>query len=82
MPFPKAFPPTVSEATIALIMNCKSKFKLYFSVIFIVKSAAIEPLITPHISPITSAQILETLDEFLISFIYVFAPFIFLLALA
>ena len=57
IPFPNALPPTVSDATIALIINCKSKFKLYFSVIFIVISAAIDPLITPHISPITSAHI-------------------------
>ena len=47
IPFPIAFPPTVSDATIALIINCKSKFKLNFSVIFIVISAAIEPLSTP-----------------------------------
>ena len=82
IPFPIAFPPTVSDATIALIMNCKSKFKLNFSVIFIVISAAIEPLSTPQMSPITSAQMLDTFDEFLISFIDVFAPCIFLLAFA
>ena len=47
IPFPIAFPPTVSDATIALIINCKSKFNPNFSVIFIVIRAAIEPLRTP-----------------------------------
>ena len=44
--------------------------------------ALIAPLNTPQISPITSAQILATIEEFRISFTAVFAPGIFLLALA
>lgn len=47
IPFPIAFPPTVKDATIALIINCKSNVKPNFSVIFIVIKAAIEPLSTP-----------------------------------
>ena len=47
IPFPIAFPPTVSDATIALIINCKSKLSPNFSVIFIVIRADIEPLSTP-----------------------------------
>lgn len=47
IPFPIALPPTVKEATIALIMNCKSNVNPNFSVIFMVIKAAIEPLSTP-----------------------------------
>jgi len=49
---------------------------------FAVIIALIAPLKTPHTSPITSAQIFATIDAFLISFIDVFEPFIFLLAFA
>lgn len=61
---PIAFPPTVREATIALIMNCKLNSKPNFSVIFNVTIALIAPLSTPHISPITSAHILFYLDQY------------------
>lgn len=47
IPFPIAFPPTVKEATIALMINCKSNVKPNFSVIFMVIKAAIDPLSTP-----------------------------------
>ena len=78
--FPKAFPPTVKDATIALITNCK--FTPNFSVIFDAIIALIAPLSTPHISPITSAHIFATLAEFFINLIDVFAPFTFFVAFA
>ena len=82
IPFPIAFPPTVRDATIALIINCMLNSNPIFSVIFKAIIALIAPLNTPHISPITSAHIFATLLEFLISFKEVFAPTIFLLACA
>ena len=78
--FPNAFPPTVKEATTALIINCK--FVPVFSAIFAAIIALIAPLSTPHISPITSAHILATFAEFFINFIEVFAPSTFLVAFA
>ena len=80
--FPIAFPNTVKEATKALIKNCILKFKVKASVIFIEIKALIAPLKTPQISPITSAQKLETFAEFLINLTEVFAPPTFLEALA
>ena len=81
-PFPNAFPPTVKAATVALRINCILKDNPNCSVIFIAIKALIAPLKTPHISPITSAQIFATLGAFLINFIEAFEPSIFLLALA
>ena len=77
-----ALPPTVNDATTALIINCKSYVNPIFSVIFRVTIALIAPLNTPQISPITSAQILATFAEFFISFNDVLAPFAFLVAFA
>ena len=79
---PSAFPPTVNEATNALIKNCKLNGNVYIVVIFIETNALMAPLKTPQISPITSAQKLATLAEFRINFTDVFAPVIFLLAFA
>ena len=50
-----------------------------FSIIGLI--ALIAPLTTPHISPITSAQIFATLEAFFISFKDVLAPFAFLVDL-
>lgn len=47
IPLPIAFPPTVRDATIALIMNCKSTSNPNFCVIFNVIIALIAPLNTP-----------------------------------
>ena len=80
--FPIAFPPTVKAATTALNKNCILKENPKLSVIFIAISALIAPLNTPHISPITSAQILATLGAFFISCIDVFAPLTFFVAFA
>ena len=59
--FPIAFPPTVKDATNALIKNCASNPKDNFSVILAAIMALIAPLNTPQISPITSEQKLATL---------------------
>ena len=47
IPFPIAFPPTVKDATIALMINCKSNVNPNLSVTFIVIKAAMDPLNTP-----------------------------------
>ena len=73
--FPKALPPTVIEATSALIINWMSKLNPMLCVIFTVSMALIAPLSTPHISPITSLHILETFGADLINFMAVFAPY-------
>ena len=72
--FPMALPDTVSEATNALIKNCMLNEILNEAVIFNAIEALIEPLKTPHISPITSAQKFATLAEFLINFTDVLEP--------
>ena len=77
-----AFPPTVTEATTALIINCKSTDKLYIEPIFNAIKALIEPLKTPQISPTISEPKLATFAELRISFTEVFAPVTLLLALA
>ena len=79
---PKAFPPTVIEATIALIKNCKLNSIPYLAVIFVVIIALIAPESTPQISPITSAQILATFAELRIRKIEDFEPFTFFVAFA
>ena len=79
---PIAFPPTVKADTVALNINCKFIFIPNWSVILPAINALMAPLNTPHISPITSAQIFETLGAFLISFMESIDPFIFLVALA
>lgn len=78
---PKALPPTVIDATSALIINWMSKFNPILCVIFTVNIALIAPLSTPHISPITSLHILETFGADLINFMAVFAPLPFLMPL-
>ena len=80
--FPIAFPPTVKAETTALSTNCKLKFIPNCSVIFTAINALIAPLNTPQISPITSAQIFDTLGAFLINFIESLEPSTFLVALA
>jgi hypothetical protein len=80
--FPIALPPTVREATNALIKNCILKFNPYAVVILRAIKALIAPLNTPAISPTTSAQKLDTLSELRISLIAVLEPLSFLLALA
>ena len=69
-----ALPPTVNDATNALIKNCILKSNPKFLFILIVNIALIAPLKTPAISPITSLHILDTLGADLISFIAVLAP--------
>lgn len=69
-----ALPDTVSEATNALIKNCMLNEIPNEAVIFNAIEALIEPLKTPHISPITSAQKFATLAEFLINFTDVLEP--------
>ena len=76
--FPNALPPTVIAETNALNINCVSKLSPNWSVILIEINALIAPLSTPHISPITSAQIFATLGAFLINFIELLDPFTFL----
>ena len=66
---PRALPPTVNEATNALIMNWILKASPRLWVIFIVNIALIAPLSTPHMSPITSLQIFETFGAERINFI-------------
>ena len=78
--FPIAFPPTVKAETTALSTNCKLKFIPNCSVIFTAINALIAPLNTPQISPITSAQIFDTLGAFLINFIESLEPSTFLVA--
>ena len=78
---PIAFPHTVIEATRALIKNCKLKGSDTALLILSEIRALIAPLKTPQISPITSAQKLATLEEFLIYFTEVLEPEILLLAL-
>ena len=80
--FRSAFPPTVKDATSALIINWTLKEISKLSVIFKEIIALIAPLKTPAISPITSAQIFATFAEFLISLILVFAPLSFFDAFA
>ena len=63
-------------------MYCISNGNLISLPIFIAIKAPIAPLNTPHISPITSAQIFATLGAFFISFIESFDPSTFLVALA
>lgn len=72
--FPMALPDTVSDATNALIKNCKLNEIPNDAVIFNAIEALMEPLKTPHISPITSAQKFATLAEFLINFTDVLDP--------
>ena len=77
-----AFPPIVNDATIALIINCKLNSTFNALVIFNAIKALIDPLSTPAISPITSAQIFATLAEFFIKFNEVLAPEDFFAAIA
>ena len=72
--FPIALPDTVRDATKALIKNCMLNEIPNEAVIFNAIEALIEPLKTPHISPITSAQKFATLAEFLINFTDVLEP--------
>ena len=82
IPFPIAFPLTVIDATNALTKNWILLDTPYVSEIFNAIIALIAPLTTPHISPITSAQIFATFDEFFISLSEVFAPLAFFVAFA
>ena len=82
MSFPIAFPPIVIAATNALMKNWILSGMFNSDVSFNAIVALIAPLNTPHISPITSAHILETLLEFRIKFMDSFAPFIFFEAFA
>ena len=66
----------------ALIKNCKLNEIPNDAVIFKAIEALIEPLKTPHISPITSAQKFATFAEFLINFTEVLEPAILLEAFA
>ena len=74
-----ALPPIVKLATIAVVIKViKNKF---IDVVFDIKLAivtAVEPDITPHISPITSQQKLDTLSLFFLNNTAILAPFTFL----
>ena len=61
-------PVTVKEATKALTNICKSNSRFNCVVILSAIKALIAPLTTPQISPIISAQKLETLSELRINF--------------
>ena len=80
-PFPIAFPPTVSAATVALNINCKLKFSPNCSVILTDINALIAPLNTPHISPITSAQNWQLLVHFELILLSLLILLLFLLLL-
>ena len=79
---PKALPLTVKADTKALKTNWILNGKFIWVEIFIEINALIEPLKTPHMSPITSAHIFATLGAFFINFIESFDPFTFLVAFA
>jgi len=80
---PKALPPTVKEAVDEISTTLKiDVFKsVLIEPIFKIKTAIVDPLIMPAMSPTTSLQKLETGPAWFISSKASFAPFIFLEAI-
>ena len=73
--FPKAFPPMVNAAIIAVISKLViNRFRWKEFAKMVDKATPAEPLIIPHISPITSLQKLDAFSLFLISFTAILAP--------
>ncbi len=73
-PFPRALPPTVTPATKPVITSESKKPVVPENGSEAIIIAAVDPLIMPQISPITSLHILETFSAFLTSQRASFAP--------